>query len=608
MKLKAYLLLIPLAILIFCANAVHAHTANQVDHIITYKFSNAAKKLDVDFIIDFGYECATNMLYIYDADKNGQINGDEKSAIGKYVIELWEKEFVAKVNETRIYPDSIEYKFSGKEIKFLSGGFTVTINATFYAEITANRLNWELIDKVGIYTVGYYKYAVHVKNAIILGKPITYGKKTNPWGLYFHLKGFDRDVGISTYQWDEEKGIISKKKTQAKEKESDDKTSTVDLSDSDGEQDIASTDTRTSRNEKDERFIQLLALEPLSIEGIIGLLMAFLLGMYHALTPGHGKALVGSYLITSKGTFKDAILLAITVTTTHTGSVFIIGVVILLLTANLTPSDFVPYLSLASGIFIILIGFWIVITRSEHWGSHSHSHGPGHTHSHGHSHTHDHSHEHAHEDEHTHDHEPHEHSHEHTHESHEHDHDSGNNPKVCKNVDKILNNITADAETSSEAIEIDEADIEIIDNSEHKHNHDNENVLKLLENEPDSKPKKKRKNGVSLKELLWLGITGGMVPCPAAIVVLLIAVANNKTIYGLMLIITFSMGLAFVLGIIGIMMVVTKKYFGKSGKFDKLAKLAPVISGIFITYIGWLIIFSGLTELGIITFELNFLK
>ncbi|MCK5342687.1 MAG: hypothetical protein KAR20_04745, partial [Candidatus Heimdallarchaeota archaeon] len=311
MKLISYLRLIPIAILIFFAHAVHAHTANQVDHIITYKFSNAAKKLDVNFIIDFGYECATNMLYIYDTDKNGQINGDEKSAIGKYVVELWEKEFEAKVNETRIYADSIKYEFSGREIKFLSGGFTVTISASFNVKTKANRLNWELIDNVGIYTVGFYKYMVHVKNAIILGKPMTFGKKTNPWGLYFSLKGFDRDVGTSKYQWDEEKGIMlvsSRKKTQTAENKSDIKTPTAEFSDTDDEQNNSkSTDTRTSRNERDERFIKLLALEPLSIEGIIGLLMAFLLGMYHALTPGHGKALVGSYLITSKGTFKDAI-------------------------------------------------------------------------------------------------------------------------------------------------------------------------------------------------------------------------------------------------------------------------------------------------------------
>ncbi len=371
--------------------------------------------------------------------------------------------------------------------------------------------------------------------------------------------------------------------------------------------------------------------------------MAFLLGMYHALTPGHGKALVGSYLITSKGTFKDAILLAITVTTTHTGSVFIIGVVILLVTANLTPSDFVPFLSIASGVFIILIGFWIVITRSEHWGSHSHSHGHGHTHSHDHSHTHDHTHEHTHENEHSQEEHSHEHIHEdrqgdthiheHLHEVVEHSHkqdnvheyspeqannqklDSVDVPKICNNIVMIQNKFIPDEESEPEIVDIDDLDIEIIDNPENSHEHhheneNNENVLKLLENESsdDVKPSKKRKSGVSLKELLWLGITGGMVPCPAAIVVLLIAVANNKTVYGLMLIIAFSMGLAFVLGIIGVMMVVTKKYFGKSGKFDKLAKLAPVISGILITYIGWLIIFSGLNELGIITFELNFLK
>jgi ABC-type nickel/cobalt efflux system permease component RcnA len=60
---------------------------------------------------------------------------------------------------------------------------------------------------------------------------------------------------------------------------------------------------------------------------------------------------------------------------------------------------------------------------------------------------------------------------------------------------------------------------------------------------------------VSLKQLLLLGITGGIIPCPAALVVLLSAVSLHRIALGLFLIVAFSLGLAAVLIGIGIAMV-----------------------------------------------------
>lgn len=60
---------------------------------------------------------------------------------------------------------------------------------------------------------------------------------------------------------------------------------------------------------------------------------------------------------------------------------------------------------------------------------------------------------------------------------------------------------------------------------------------------------------VSLKQLLLLGITGGIIPCPAALVVLLSAVSLHRIGLGLFLIVAFSLGLATVLIAIGIAMV-----------------------------------------------------
>src|SRR5258708_979530 len=59
------------------------------------------------------------------------------------------------------------------------------------------------------------------------------------------------------------------------------------------------------------------------------LLIAFILGAGHALTPGHGKTIVAAYLVGSRGTAKHAAFLGLTVTATHTIGVFLIGLIAL---------------------------------------------------------------------------------------------------------------------------------------------------------------------------------------------------------------------------------------------------------------------------------------
>ena len=58
-----------------------------------------------------------------------------------------------------------------------------------------------------------------------------------------------------------------------------------------------------------------------------GLLLAFGFGAAHAMSPGHGKTVVGAYLVGSKGTAKQAAFLGATVTITHTLGVFALGLV-----------------------------------------------------------------------------------------------------------------------------------------------------------------------------------------------------------------------------------------------------------------------------------------
>ena len=72
-----------------------------------------------------------------------------------------------------------------------------------------------------------------------------------------------------------------------------------------------------------DRFAELIAVPEITPTIILfGLLLAFGLGAMHAMSPGHGKAVVGAYLVGSKGTPKHAIFLGLTVTITHTLGVF----------------------------------------------------------------------------------------------------------------------------------------------------------------------------------------------------------------------------------------------------------------------------------------------
>ena len=87
-----------------------------------------------------------------------------------------------------------------------------------------------------------------------------------------------------------------------------------------------------------------------------GVAVAFALGAVHALSPGHGKTLVSAYLIGARGTPKQALLLGITMTTTHTLGVFALGLIALVASQYILPEQLYPILSLLSGLIICMVG------------------------------------------------------------------------------------------------------------------------------------------------------------------------------------------------------------------------------------------------------------
>jgi nickel/cobalt exporter len=142
------------------------------------------------------------------------------------------------------------------------------------------------------------------------------------------------------------------------------------------------------------------------------LFAAFGWGAVHALSPGHGKAMVAAYLVGTRGTARHAVGLGLTVTVTHTIGVFALGVVTLALSAYVLPEDLYPWLNLASGLLVLGVGGAVLrgrVRRARHEAGHRHGHGQAREH--GHEGTHEHGHEgtHEHGDAHTHGHAHHHH-------------------------------------------------------------------------------------------------------------------------------------------------------------------------------------------------------
>src|SRR4051812_23417703 len=117
---------------------------------------------------------------------------------------------------------------------------------------------------------------------------------------------------------------------------------------------------------------------------VLLLLAAFGWGALHALSPGHGKAMVAAYLVGTRGTARDAVALGATVTVTHTIGVFALGLVTLALSAYVLPEDLYPWLNLVSALLVLGVGGAVLRSRRRAAAHHHHHHDHGHDHDHHH--------------------------------------------------------------------------------------------------------------------------------------------------------------------------------------------------------------------------------
>jgi ABC-type nickel/cobalt efflux system permease component RcnA len=249
-----------------------------------------------------------------------------------------------------------------------------------------------------------------------------------------------------------------------------------------------------------DRMTELVSTsEPLGLGLVLtSLLVAALLGALHALGPGHGKTIVGAYLIGTRGTARHALFLGLVVTATHTLGVYLLGFATWGASAYVVPERLFPWISVLSGLLVVGIGASLVRSRleaalAEHAGGHHHhDHGDGHGHSH----------------------------------------------------------LPPDA--------------------------------------------------LGWRSLFALGVSGGLLPCPSALVVMLAAISLGRIGFGLVLIVAFSAGLAGVLGAIGLVFVYARSWFARLPVDGRFARYLPVASALVISVAGLLIVANALSQTGLL--------
>ena len=293
----------------------------------------------------------------------------------------------------------------------------------------------------------------------------------------------------------------------------------------------------SSTHTPQDAFTQVIARRELT-PGVmlLGLLIAFVFGSLHALSPGHGKTMVAAYLVGSRGTARHAALLGVIVTVTHTLGVFALGLVTLFASKYVVPEKLYPILSVISGLAVFGVGVWLLTFRLRGMAdAHGHSHDHGHLHDH----------EHGPDEIYLHT----------TDDNHAHTHNPSHNPSHTRDADGGQSHGFG-----------------------HHHHH----------GVPEGP--------LTLRSLLALGISGGIVPCPSALVVLLSAVALHRIAYGMALITAFSVGLASVLIVIGLMVVSTRHWFERFPIGEGLLRRLPVASAAAITLIGLMLVIRAITQ------------
>lgn len=294
-----------------------------------------------------------------------------------------------------------------------------------------------------------------------------------------------------------------------------------------------------------EDLLTMLKVSEHNLPIVAGILLAaFVWGAAHALTPGHGKAIVAAYLIGSRSTPWHALYLGLTVTLTHTVGVFALGLVALFASHYVMPEQLYPWLAAVSGLIVAVLGAAMFVSRLRPFllhGEHLATGAPGHHHHQSGDHFHQ-------QDA----------GHHHTHHHNNHHHQDGDN--------------------------------KIRHENDHSHSHHHGQDHSHLPPGADGAP-------VTWKSLLGLGVSGGLLPCPSAVVLLLASLSFNWASMGIFLVLAFSLGLAFVLSAVGLLFVKGGRIISGIPQFAPALRFLSVASAFVILGFGVWLTFDAVTRI-----------
>ena len=105
-------------------------------------------------------------------------------------------------------------------------------------------------------------------------------------------------------------------------------------------------------------------------------------------------------------------------------------------------------------------------------------------------------------------------------------------------------------------------------------------------------------HGLSRRSLVAVGISGGLLPCPSALVVLLAAITLHRVAFGMLLVVAFSAGLALTITGIGLAAVLARGAFRRVSFDGRAVSLLPTMSALVIVAAGLIMTFHALPRVG----------
>ncbi|OYX04073.1 MAG: nickel/cobalt efflux protein RcnA [Caulobacter vibrioides] len=344
---------------------------------------------------------------------------------------------------------------------------------------------------------------------------------------------------------------------------------------------------------------------------------ALLLGALHGLEPGHSKTMMAAFIVAVRGTVWQAVLLGLSATLSHTAIVWAIGLAGLYFGRNLDLQTAEPWFQLASAVIILGVALWM-IWRTWREGRAQATEDAG-DHGHGHGHDHDHGHD----------------------ESRVIDtghgvvelgiFEDGQPPAfrlaartghLPRAAEVTVTTTRADGSTQTftfaERGEVLESISDIpephtftarlsISHGRHSHefdvdysdDHGHHDHGGLDVNDPGYQDAHERAHAndiqrrfagrqVTTGQIILFGLTGGLIPCPAAITVLLLCLQLKQIALGATLVLCFSIGLAVTMVTVGVVAALGMRHAEKrfSGAFTAFARKAPYASGALIAAVG----------------------